>query len=96
MPRPGQASLLTLTHLETLATLLAKQQAMKRFFAPNIDAKGRLVRGLMGLGLLAGAAFAFAESVWLAALLGAAGVFGLFEALRGWCLVRACRIKTKL
>ena len=53
---------------------------MKRFFAPNIDRQGRLVRGLMGLALLAGAAFSFRESLWLAALLAAAGVFGLFEA----------------
>jgi len=69
---------------------------MKRFFAPNIDGKGRLVRGLMGLVLLAGAAFSFGDSAWLAALLATAGVFGLFEALRGWCLARACGIKTKL
>jgi hypothetical protein len=69
---------------------------MRRFFAPNIDRKGRLVRGLMGLALLAGAALSFGESVWLAAPLAAAGVFGLFEAFRGWCLARACGIKTKL
>ena len=68
---------------------------MRRFFAPNIDGKGRLVRGLMGLVLLAGAAFSFRESVWLGALLVAGGVFGLFEAFRGWCLARACGIKTK-
>lgn len=69
---------------------------MKRFFAPNIDRKGRLVRGLMGLALLAGGAFTFRESLWLAALLAATGVFGLFEASRGWCAARACGIKTRL
>jgi hypothetical protein len=69
---------------------------MKRFFAPNIDRKGRLVRGLMGLALLLGAALSFGESVWLTALLAAAGVFGFLEAFRGWCLARACGIKTKL
>jgi len=69
---------------------------MKRFFAPNIDGKGRLVRGLMGVALLAVAAFSIRESIWLAALLAAAGAFGIFEALRGWCLARACGIKTKL
>jgi hypothetical protein len=68
---------------------------MKRFFAPNLDGKGRLARCVMGLALLAGAAFSLSESVWLAALLAAAGVFGLFEAARGWCLARACGIKTK-
>jgi len=69
---------------------------MKRLFAPNIDGKGRLVRGLMGLALLAAAAFSLRESIWLAALLAATGAFGVFEALRGWCLARACGIKTKL
>jgi hypothetical protein len=69
---------------------------MKEFFARNIDGKGRLVRGLMGIALLVGAAFTLAQSFWLAALLASAGVFGLFEAARGWCLARACGIKTKL
>ena len=62
---------------------------MKRFLASNINRKGRLVRGLMGLALLVGAAFCFGTSLWLGALLAAAGLFGLFEALRGWCLARA-------
>ena len=69
---------------------------MKRFFAPNIDGKGRWVRGLMGLALLVGAAFSFGQSAWLGILLAVAGLFGLFEAFRGWCLARACGIKTKL
>jgi hypothetical protein len=69
---------------------------MKRFLAPNIDRKGRMLRGLMGLALLACAAVCFGESLWLGALLAAAGLFGLLEAVRGWCLARACGIKTKL
>jgi hypothetical protein len=69
---------------------------MKRFLAPNIAGKGRLVRGLMGLALLLGAAFSLGVSVWLAVPLAAAGVFGLFEALRGWCAARACGIKTRM
>ena len=69
---------------------------MSRFLAPNLDRKGRLARGLMGLALLVGAAFAFAQCVWLAVLLGAAGVFAGIEAFRGWCLLRACGLKTRL
>ena len=69
---------------------------MNSFFNPNIGRKGRLVRGLMGLALLAGAAFSFGESFWLGTVLTAAGLFGLFEALRGWCLMRACGIKTRI
>jgi hypothetical protein len=69
---------------------------MKGFLAPNIDRKGRLMRGLLGLALLVSAFFSFAYSVWLGGLLAAAGVLGLFEAARGWCLARACGIKTRL
>lgn len=69
---------------------------MKQFFAPNLDAKGRWVRGLTGLALLAGAFFSFHESAWLGSLLAAAGLFGLVEAVRGWCFARACGVKTKL
>ena len=69
---------------------------MKRWFTPNIDGKGRIVRGVIGLVLLAGAAACFHASFWLGALLAASGLFGLFEALRGWCLARACGIKTRI
>ncbi len=69
---------------------------MRRFFSPNICGKGRLMRGLTGAALLVGAAFAFGHSAWLGILLAAAGLFCLLEAVRGWCLARACGIKTKL
>ena len=69
---------------------------MKSFLSPNIETKGRLVRGVGALGLLVGAGLGFAVSVWLGLLLLASGLFGGFEALRGWCFLRACGIKTKL
>ncbi len=69
---------------------------MKRFFTPNIDGKGRLVRGLMGLALLAGAAFSCGQSAWLGPVLAVAGFFCLFKAVRGWCFARACGLKTRL
>ena len=69
---------------------------MKRFFAPNINGKGRVVRGLMGVALLLAGVFACSTSLWLALLLAAAGVFGLFEAFQGWCAVRACGIKPRV
>jgi hypothetical protein len=34
--------------------------------------------------------------LWVGVLLGIAGVFGIYEAFRGWCFLRACGIKTKL
>ena len=69
---------------------------MKPFFARNIGNTGRLVRGLGAFAMLIGAGFAFFVSVWLGVGLAVGGLFVLFEALRGWCLARACGIKTKL
>ena len=69
---------------------------MKPRFTPNISNQGRLVRGLGAVGLFVGAGFGFGVSVCLGVVLVAAGGFVLFEALRGWCALRACGIKTKL
>ena len=68
---------------------------MKPFFAPNIGSQGRLFRGLGALGLFVGAWFAFDVSTWLGIVLLGFGGFALFEALRGWCGLRACGIKTR-
>jgi len=69
---------------------------MKPLFSRNIGNTGRLVRGLGALALVVGAGFGFFVSVWLGAVLALLGVFVLFEALRGWCLMRACGIRTRL
>jgi hypothetical protein len=69
---------------------------MKPFFPRNIDNKGRLIRGIGALALLVGAAIGFSVSAWLGLALMASGVFVAFEALRGWCALRACGIKTKI
>ena len=68
---------------------------MSQFLAPNIDRRGRLLRGRGG-ALLIGAAFTFAASTWAGICLAAAGSFALFEAGRGCCAARACGIKTRL
>ncbi len=69
---------------------------MKRFFDPNIDRTGRMVRGGMSAVLFIGAVVAMQHSWLLALILFASGAFVLVEALRGWCALRACGIKTKL
>jgi len=69
---------------------------MKPLLSRNIDNKGQLIRGLGALALLVGAGFGFTASLWLGLALLAAGLFVAFEALRGWCALRACGIKTKL
>jgi Flp pilus assembly protein TadB len=69
---------------------------MKRLFSPNISKTGRRVRGGIAVLLFLGAGFAFAFCIWLGLALLLSGVFVLFEALRGWCALRACGIKTRL
>lgn len=69
---------------------------MKRFFAPNIGRKGRPVRGLFGVLLLVSGDMALRWSRAAALIIFASAVFALFEALRGWCVMRACGIKTGL
>ena len=66
-----------------------------KLFAPNLENKGRLLRGLMAVALFIGGFAAWSFSWILGAVLFASGAFVLFEALRGWCAVRACGIKTK-
>jgi hypothetical protein len=69
---------------------------MKRFFSRNIERKGRIARGTISVCFLVGAWFAF-KVAWLAgAVLVVAGGFTMFEAMRGWCVMRACGIKTKM
>ena len=68
---------------------------MSRFFKPNLDRHGRIARGVIGtICLVAGIIVAGDYSLW-GLILVAAGLFAIFESLRGWCLVRACGIKTK-
>jgi len=69
---------------------------MKPLFPHNLSNTGRIVRALGALALLIGAGFGFFVSVWLGVALAVSGVFVLFEALRGWCLLRACGLKTRL
>jgi hypothetical protein len=69
---------------------------MSQFFARNIDRRGRIVRAVFGVALIIAAILLSGRSGWVCSLLVAFGVFALYEAARGWCLMRACGIKTKL
>ena len=73
----------------------------------NIDAKGRAVRLLMGLGtLIAVAVVALAlvmteRAVWpgwwvVLSIAALAGAFAVFEGWKGWCAVRAMGWRTPL
>lgn len=68
------------------------------FWDQNIDRKGRLFRACIGLLSLipAIAIFVTTDLWWLALLFLAGALFSFFEAARGWCALRACKIKTPL
>ena len=69
---------------------------MSGFFRPNIRKQGRIARGVIGaLCLVAGIIVSGDVSLWGLILVGA-GIFAIYEAMSGWCLARACGIKTKI
>ena len=69
---------------------------MNRFFQPNLSHHGRMARGVLGaLCLIVGIIVAGDFTLW-GLILVVAGLFAIFESIRGWCLLRACGLKTKL
>lgn len=69
---------------------------MKKFFSPNIDDRGRLLRAITAMLLFLVAILLVRHVRWLALTVALSAIFVLFEAWRGWCALRACGIKTKL
>jgi hypothetical protein len=68
---------------------------LKKFFAPNLGVPGRIIRAIMAIIFLAGVWLAWPHSTILALVLLGCGIVGLYEALRGWCALRACGVKTR-
>lgn len=68
---------------------------MSRFFKPNISHRGRIARGVIGALCLIAGIIVVDYKLSLGLVLVAAGLFAIFESMRGWCLVRACGVKTK-
>lgn len=69
---------------------------MKKFFSPNIGTLGRTIRAVGGGLLIIGGLIGGRYSPWICVVLTISGGFMLYEAARGWCVMRACGIKTKL
>ena len=66
------------------------------FWSCNIDGRGRLIRLVMALVFLGAAAWLWwglDSAFWSAGLL-AFGLVALYEALRGWCILRAVGMRT--
>jgi hypothetical protein len=87
-------SFLELFYLQSAGHVL--RVGMGKFFARNIDRRGRIVRAGWGASLIVAGLLVWARSGWLCLALLAMGGFALYEAARGWCVMRACGIKTKL
>lgn len=62
---------------------------------PNIDTKGRVIRGSGSIAMAIGAALTWPHSRAAGIALAASSAFLAFEAVRGWCAARACGVKTK-
>jgi hypothetical protein len=69
---------------------------MSKFFAPNIGRAGRVARAIIGVVLLVSGLVLSVSNVWVSIVLTVSGAFGLFEAFRGWCVMRACGFKTRI
>jgi len=66
------------------------------FWTPNIDGRGRIIRGIMSIALFTAAFIAFRKGIgWLAIILALSGIVGVIETVRGWCVLRACKIRTR-
>lgn len=65
------------------------------FLRPNINSKGRVIRGIGALALGVGAVLAWPHSRTAGIALAVSSAFVAFEATRGWCVARACGVKTK-
>jgi Protein of unknown function (DUF2892) len=67
-----------------------------QFFRPNIQRNGRIARGVSGTLCLIAGIVLVDFVLWLGLVFVITGLFVIFEALSGWCVARACGIKTKI
>ncbi len=65
------------------------------FLRPNLDTKGRIIRGISALALGVAAVLTWPHSRAAGIALAVSALFVAFEAARGWCALRACGVKTK-
>ena len=68
---------------------------MNRFFKANLDRNGRMARGVMGALCLIAGIILVDFSLWLGLIFVVAGLFAIVESVSGWCVARACGIRTR-
>ncbi|MEY2410592.1 MAG: hypothetical protein QOF48_3262 [Verrucomicrobiota bacterium] len=66
-----------------------------KFFAPNIDRAGRLIRALWGLVAMVVGILLWRAHWWAGVPCCLLALLAFYEAVRGWCIARACGIKTR-
>ena len=69
---------------------------MGKFFTRNIDRRGRIARAIWGAALIVAGLLISGRSKVACVLLLVFGIFALYEAARGWCVMRACGVRTRL
>lgn len=69
---------------------------MNRFFQPNLKREGRIARGVTGTICLIAGIILVDFVLWLGLIFVVAGLFAIYEAVSGWCVARACGLKTKI
>ncbi|MGA2247115.1 MAG: YgaP-like transmembrane domain [Verrucomicrobiota bacterium] len=69
---------------------------MSQFFRANIKRQGRIARGVVGSLCLIAGIILVDFILWLGLIFVVAGLFAIYEALSGWCVARACGLKTKI
>jgi hypothetical protein len=68
---------------------------VNRFFKANLDRHGRMARGVMGALCLIAGIILVDFSLWLGLIFVVAGLFAIAESVSGWCVARACGIRTR-
>jgi hypothetical protein len=68
---------------------------VNRFFKANLDRNGRMARGVMGALCLIAGIILVDFSLWLGLIFVVAGLFAIAESVSGWCVARACGIRTR-
>jgi hypothetical protein len=69
---------------------------VSQFFRANIKRQGRIARGVVGSLCLIAGIILVDFILWLGLIFVVAGLFAIYEALSGWCVARACGLKTKI
>ena len=94
-PRCGKVhALRKISGIPTGASFVSLPNRMS-FLRPNLATKGRIIRAIAALVMAVAAFFTWPHSRTAGIALAVSALFVGFESARGWCVLRACGVKTK-